>query len=32
MSRDPTLTFKILSSMSQRLRQMDNYVSQQPRA
>lgn len=30
MSRDPTLTFKILSSMSERLRRMDSSVSQQP--
>jgi len=27
MSRDPTLAFKILSSMSQRLRQLDQQVS-----
>jgi CRP-like cAMP-binding protein len=30
MSRDPTLAFKILTSMSQRLRQMDTNASRQP--
>ncbi len=31
MSRDPTLAFKILSSMSQRIRQLDQQVSRNER-